>query len=73
MVRNIGGTVGGTNNGAFKFTIGVPYAIDNRRADDTKFLHGALNLSATTQTGKWLIAIFRIVYVLSLTGFNQNV
>ena len=73
MVRNIGGTVGGTNNGAFKFTIGVPYAVDNRRADETMFLHGALNLSATTQTGKWLIAIFRVVYVLSLTGFNQNV
>ena len=65
-------TTGQTLN-SFRFTLTVPSAIDNRKPDDTMFLHGAMTIptGALQLTPSYLVCQLTIVYSLTIPlAFN---
>ena len=53
---------------SYSINLTVPYAVDNRQADDSMFLHGALPVNLTN--GQYAICVFKIRYLVNVGGFG---
>ena len=47
-----------------RITLTVPYAVDNRQADDSMFLHGALQFNG----GDYVVCVFKVRYLVNVAG-----
>ena len=47
----------------------VPYAVDNRQADDSMFLHGAVPIDPTN--ANYVVCVFKIRYLINIAGYNK--
>ena len=64
-------SITGTQSSTINVNITVPYAVDNRQADDSMFLKGALMVNFdTNNVNSYIVCIFKIRYIVNVGGYG---